>query len=762
LNSMTRQTPTSISTQRLPTAKLTLHLIANSHLDPVWLWDAREGLNEAISTVRTVLALMAERPELTYIRGESLIYEEILHHDPAAFRAIQRLVKAGRWDVVGGTFLQSDMNLPATATLHKHFELGQAFFQKHFSCKPWVGWSADCFGHTAFLPDILRAHGLRAYAYGRPARANEPKLFWWESPNSQRVLASNYVTGWYGCERDEIPRRLDAYLAAATGEPVSNLFVPFGLGNHGGGPTRRQLDDIAAWAAAHPEVNVELSGLHRYFAAIEAELRQRKIQLPVVRSELNFCLHGVYASAMRIKTAYRKAEAGVQRLEALSGSLPKKLRPAAAELDNLWRQVMFNSFHDILPGSSIERALQEQLEQLGGVQHRVREAERAALLALAARIRIQIKKPAGDFPCAVPFLVFNPHPHSYRGPLELEAALDYRPIWPYVKNPGQLPVEVRDGRGHKVAFQFVETEHHFMPHLPWRRRLVLNANLPARGWEVFTVGWVEGAKPIKISAPHAKAGWDEQTISSDTLTVRATVGASRVKILSDGKPLLGGGGLSVVTVRDAFGPWGGHYGEPEAREFHQVLATWQITATRVLERGPLRAALWVRFESGKSRLDFTFRLHRQRPAVDWDARLFFDGPRTRVKLLLPGGDVADYAVPGGVLRRGPSGEVPGGRWVRVLDAKGKPRFGFASDSLYNFSARDGVLAATLVRASRHTLDMPDNPEQVPPHRPVIDNGEFRMRGLIALPAADLPRLALDLEQPPLVMPVPAIKTNRFS
>jgi alpha-mannosidase len=749
------QTSTNISTQRSPTAKLTLHLIANSHLDPVWLWDAREGLNEAISTVRTVLALMTERPELTYIRGESLIYEEILRHDPAAFRAIQQLVKAGRWDVVGGTYLQSDMNMPTTATLHKNFELGQAFFQKHFSLKPWVGWSPDCFGHTAFLPDILRAHGLRAYAYGRPVRANEPKLFWWESRNSQRVLASTYVGGWYCCERDEIPRRLDAQVAAAAAEPVSNIFVPFGLGNHGGGPTRRQLDDLAAWAAAHPEVNVKFSGLHRYFAAVEAELRRRKIRLPVVRGELNFTMNGVYATAMRIKTAFRKAEAGVQRLEALSGSLPKKVRPAAAELDDLWRQVMFNTFHDILPGSSIERALHEQVEQLGGIGHRVREAERAALLALAARIKTQIRIPAGDFPCAVPFLVFNPHPRRYRGPVELEASLDYRPIWPYVKNPEQLPVEVRDGRGRKVAFQFVETEHQFMLNQPWRRRLVLEVNLPASGWEAFTVGWVEGAKPVKISMPHAKVGVDEQTISSDMLTIRADVGASCVKIHSKGKPLLGGDGLSVVTVRDAFGPWGGHYGEPEAQEFNQVLAIWRITATRVLERGPLRAALWVRFESGKSRLDFTFRLHRQRPALDWDARLFFDEPRTRVKLLLPGGDVADYDVPGGVIRRGPSGEVPGGRWVRVLGAKGKPRFGFASDILYNFSARDGVLTATLVRASRHTLDMPDSPEQVPPHRPVIDNGEFRVRGLIVLPAADLPRLALDLEQPPLVMPVPA-------
>ena len=296
-----------------------------------------------------------------------------------------------------------------------------------------------------------------------------------------------------------------------------------------------------------------------------------------------------------------------------------------------------------------------------------------------------------------------------------------------------------------------------MPNLPWRRRVLIDAKLPAGSAEVFTVGWVEGSKPVKVAAPHVKVSKNGQTISSGLLSVSAVVGAGGVRILSAGKSLLTGDGLSVVTVVDAFGSWGGLYEEADALEFNDVLAKWKITATQVLEHGPLRAALCVRFESGKSRLDFTFRLHRQRPAVDWDARLFFDEPRTRVKLLLPGGEVADYDVPGGVLRRGPCGEAPGGRWVRVVDAKGKPRFGFASDCLYNFNTRDGTLAATLVRATRHTLEMRDQPEFVPPHRPVIDNGEFQLRGLIALPAADLPKLALELEQAPLVMPVPAGK-----
>ena len=92
--------------------KKTIHLIGNAHLDPVWLWDRREGLNEGITTVRTMLDLMDEFPEMTFIRGESAIYQHVEKYDPPTFARIKKMVQAGRWDVVGGTCIQPDTNLP--------------------------------------------------------------------------------------------------------------------------------------------------------------------------------------------------------------------------------------------------------------------------------------------------------------------------------------------------------------------------------------------------------------------------------------------------------------------------------------------------------------------------------------------------------------------------------------------------------------------------------------------------------------------------
>ena len=368
---------------------LTIHLIPNAHLDPVWLWDWREGLNEGWQTCRTVLDLMDEFPELTFIRGESAVYQHIEQYDPATFRRIAKQVRAGRWDIVGGTVIQPDTNLPATETFLRHFSLGQRYFLTKFRKRVRVAWAADSFGHSAGLPNILTAAGIEGIAFTRTGQVIPAKpAFWWESPTGARVLAYRPPVGWYGCERDELPKRFDQVVAEAGKCDLQNFGLFLGLGNHGGGPTRRQVLEVREWTKAHPEVRVVYSGLHRLFDAIRAEQKE----LPVHRGELNFTLRGCYSSVAKLKFAYRKAEALVNRAEravALTG-VKQNLREAVDA-------VLFNSFHDILPGSSIERGFDDQLAQLGGALHQAQRAELAALNALAQRVDTSVPRVTG--PC---------------------------------------------------------------------------------------------------------------------------------------------------------------------------------------------------------------------------------------------------------------------------------------------------------------------------------------------------------------------------
>ena len=153
----------------------------------------------------------------------------------------------------------------------------------------------------------------------------------------------------------------------------------------------------------------------------------------------------------------------------------------------------------------------------------------------------------------------------------------------------------------------------------------------------------------------------------------------------------------------------------------------------------------------RSELELTFRLGAATPYATVEARLLFNERRARLKLALPGGDVADFALPGGVLRRGPQGEVPGGRWARVLNRQGRPRFLVASDALYNFSASSGCFFATVARSSRHTMDRPERDASLPAEEPVLDRGEFRFHLLIGKSERETVEAAELLERPPIVM-----------
>jgi alpha-mannosidase len=179
------------------------------------------------------------------------------------------------------------------------------------------------------------------------------------------------------------------------------------------------------------------------------------------------------------------------------------------------------------------------------------------------------------------------------------------------------------------------------------------------------------------------------------------------------------------------------------------MASWRITQVETLEHGPERATLWVRLEGGNSRLDLRVSLARQREAVDVDARLFLNERSARVKLVMPcGARKAEYDVMGGHVTRGALGEVPGGRWVRT------PTLGFASNALYNFSLKDGALRATIARASRYACDLTLPPE-AQPWIPAVDTGELRFKFVLSPGDEHLPVLARQLEEPPVVMAVPA-------
>jgi alpha-mannosidase len=741
-------------------SRIVFHLVANAHLDPVWLWDWRDGLNEGIITCRTMLDLMDEDPDFTFIRGEAAIYQHIQHHDPETWARIAARVREGRWDVVGGTWIQPDTNLPATETFVRHYQHGQRWLANAFGKPVRAAWAADSFGHAAGLPDIMAASGIEGFAFTRPEANILPMsspAFWWEGPAGGRVLNYRPLVGWYGSERHEVAPKLDKLLAYAKehandAEALENFGFFYGLGNHGGGATRRHLAELRAWAASHPEVEVVHSGLHRLFAAITAEIRAKSIVLPVHRGEMNFTLRGCYASVAKFKFPYRKAEHRLAASETLDALAANALGHAAADLTAEWEGVLFNSFHDVLPGSSIERAYDDQLAWLGGITHRCSLLDLKALNLIARRIDTRVPKTAGDHPNAVPVLLWNPHPFAWEGHAEFEANLDYRPIWPYQNNTDALPVEVRDADGAPLAHQIVLNEHAAMTDVTWRKRVVVPTSIPPLGWRVMTIAWVEGPQrpegtgtPATASAPGAPAA-----IANGRYRVAAAVGDAGLAITLDGAPLTSAP-IGAAVFDDLEGSWGGADG-PEHIDLTKAREHWQVTAVDVREHGPERAALWVRLAGARSRLDLTIQLWRGRPLVEIHGRLLWNERASRLRLLMAGAASAVYEVPAGAVERGPVGDVPGLNWALVKRPGGG--FGLVTDSLSSYTVSNGMFSATVARASRYAASGKVAAD-AEPWRPAVDCGELQFRFGFCPADAHLPAVARAFSLPLLAQIMPA-------
>jgi alpha-mannosidase len=736
--------------------RLIFHLLPNAHLDPVWLWDWREGLNEGLITVRSILGLMDEYPSLTFIRGESAIYEHIQKTDPATFERMRQRIAEGRWDVIGGTVIQPDTNLASTEVLCRQFERGLSYFEKNLGVRPTVAWQADSFGHSAGFPNIFSAFGMEGFSFTRPGRTEFPMespAFWWEGDWKNRVLCYRQYWKWYGAERDNVQDVLDETLAAAGKSDLVHVGVLFGLGNHGGGPTRRHIQDVESWKQRHPEVEVRYSTLHGFFEEVKKDVASRgEGAIPTVRGEFGYCLRGCYSSVQKFKSLYRNGESQLADAETTRSVIGASTDGAMPDLKEAWDALLFNAFHDILPGSSIERAFEEQTAWMGLALHRAREAKFAALNRLAEKIDTTVPPARSpDVATDVPVVVWNALPRPFVGMVEAEVHLDWRPIWMFKDRPAEMPVVVYDHAGQAAPFQVVDTEHGAITGVPWRRRVAVSVQIPALGWTTLRIGWREEqeATPPEVVCHGERVG-AALRIRNAEWSVEAADGSVSI-CRNDGNFFSGQRNMEVRVVEDPWGSWGGMMEERESYCLEQVRETWRVAQSEILESGPLRAKLWTRWQGKNSWLDLTFVVAAGSPALKVAGRMLWNERSARVKLALPCEGALEYEVPGSRIVRDAVGQVPGARWVVRSGVRGK--VGFASDVLSDFDATPEELRVTLARASRYANDVKTLPAEKM-WQPAVDCGELKFQCCFFGGNAEADHVADSLAFPPAAMPAP--------
>ena len=333
-----------------------VHMIGNAHIDPVWLWGWQAGVDEVLATVSAAIDRCDEYPEFVFTRGEAWVYQQVERLRPDLFARIGPLIKDGRWFAAGGTTLQPDLNLPTEMALRRQIRHGQAYFQSRFNVQPRIGFNPDSFGHPAYLPDLLVEHGYRGYVFSRP----EPRqmempfsTFRWRGAGGAEIPAFRVIGG-YAYFATELREHIQTAIDNAD-PALGHTMCFYGVGDHGGGPTKAQIEWIRAHQHAFDGIELRFSTPEAFFNAITGN----HDSLPLIEGELQHTFPGCYSVMSDIKRAQRHGEHlldQAERVATIWSADDAERAGYMARIDTAWDDLLFTAFHDIITGTSTPHA----------------------------------------------------------------------------------------------------------------------------------------------------------------------------------------------------------------------------------------------------------------------------------------------------------------------------------------------------------------------------------------------------------------------
>src|SRR5208337_5215045 len=306
--------------------QFSVRAVGNSHIDMAWLWPWTETVEVVRNTFGTVLQLMRQYPGFVYAQSAAQDYVWMEEKYPDLFKEIQQRVKEGRWEIVGGMWVEPDLNMPAGESLVRQILVGKKYFQQKFGVDPKIGWNPDSFGYNWQLPQIYKKSGMDYFVTQKLLWAHEYttfpyKLFWWQSPDGSRILT--YFPHDYagGIEADSMAKDLSIWAPSIYASRTDNnptMMHLYGVGDHGGGPTRSMLDNVPQLTAAHevyPKFDFSTAG--EFFTELEPKLPS--LQVPTWNDELYFQYHrGVMTTQAETKRRIRRSEENLLNAEQLS------------------------------------------------------------------------------------------------------------------------------------------------------------------------------------------------------------------------------------------------------------------------------------------------------------------------------------------------------------------------------------------------------------------------------------------------------------
>lgn len=603
------------------------YLFCNAHLDPVWLWQWESGMSEALSTYRAASELLDEYPDFVFNHNEALLYQWVEEHDPELFEKIRSQVAEGRWEIVGGWFLQPDCNMPSGESIFRQVLRGRLYFYDRFGKVPVTAVNFDSFGHAQGLVQMLKKCGYQYYVNIRPGKDNyefTSEDFIWRGYEGSEIVVHRSDKGYnsvLGKVEEELPEWMEAR------RDQENALYLWGVGNHGGGPSRKDLDDIAKMK--ENGADLQHARPDEYFATLDKE------KLPVVARGLNPVMEGCYTSIIRIKQLHRRLENDLVMVEKMAShaALALGMEYEKARIDDAWRDLLFSEFHDALPGSCIAPVEEDTIRMLNHGLEITNQLKAKYFVALCAG---QEKLKDGN---TVPVFVYNPHPFAYTQPVDVEFLLP-RQMW---HTDFSNPVVYRDGE--RVPCQSAKESSNFS--MDWCKRVIFSAELPPAAMSRFDIHFdVIPKRPAPQLVPDKKGNITVQTARGQVV-INAHSGLVESYVL-DQTEYLQAGALAVDVYDDSVSPWGGGsvycpeypigrfapMPAGEAADFSGV-KTALLSPVHVAEEGEVFVIVEACMQYHKSRMLMRYLINKLTGVLELDMRIFFAEREKRLKLCVP-------------------------------------------------------------------------------------------------------------------------------
>ena len=700
-----------------------IFLISNAHLDPVWQWECEEGAAEALSTFRIAADFCEEYNGYIFCHNEALLYMWIEEYDPELFKRIQKLVSEGKWHIMGGWHLQPDCNMPSGEAFVRQIYAGRKYFLEKFGKIPQVAVNVDPFGHSRGLVQIMSKSGYKGYLIMRPTGEfiNLPSNeFKWKGYDGSSVTGIRLKAG-YNSAKGAAAEKVKNFLNDCKDGDIDVCL--WGIGNHGGGPSKKDLDDLKLLIKEEKAKGNDIihSTPEEYFANAE------KIHdFPEVDYSLTPWAPGCYTSQVRIKQKYRLAENTYFLTESMAShaSAEGLMEYPAKELSDAMYDIMTVQFHDILPGSSIQPAEEMGIRMLDHALEILSRIKARAFFALSAG---QPKAPEDK----IPIFVYNPYPYEITTDVVSEFML-WDQNWS--ETEFNYP-KVYDKNGNICPTQ-CEKEHSSIP-IDWRKRVVFNATLQPMTLNRFECGFdIITEKPAKV-AP-SDGNYYLLSAGDTELRINRTTGLAD-SFIKNGKNYITDNSFSLGVYEDDCDPWGmqvtafknkiGEFKLLEKTEAQKFMCIAKpIDSVHVIESGNVRTVIEAVFGYEKSYAVIKY-IFSNTGDLKLDVRVNWNEKQKLLRLNVPTGLKNSVCI----------GEQPYGREAlkNGMEENVSQKYSVVTDNesavfvanngIYGscFNEKEGVLGITLLRSPSYCAHPIAGRDTIPQDRymPYIEQGE---------------------------------------